>query len=96
MPNSIEIIIANQRYTLKSEESPEHLREVAEMVKRKVETVKKKSTTLNLQKVAMLAAFDLASDLIKAKKKTVESRAHIVAKAHQLLLKVESELNTHS
>lgn len=94
MPNSIDILIANQRYTLKSEETPEHLREVAEMVKRKVESTKKKSPTHSIQKAAMLAAFDLASDLIKAKKKTVQSRANIVAKAHQLLLKVENELNS--
>lgn len=96
MANSIDIVIGNQKYSLKAEEPVEHLREVAEMVKRKVDTIRKKSPSLSLQKAAMLSAFDLASDLIKSKKKTVESRAHLLSKAHQLLLKVEGELNSHS
>lgn len=91
--NSIEILIGNQRFVLKSEESLDHLREVTEMVKRKVEAVKKKAPTQTFQKAAMLAAFDLASDLIKAKKKSVEYRSSVMNKAQQVLSKIELELD---
>mgnify|MGYP001597210991 CR=1 FL=1 len=94
MANSIEINIANHRYVLKSEETEEHLREVSEMVRRKVETIRKKSTSNTIQKAAIIAAFDLASDLIKAKRKSGDYRSKILAKANSLMEKVERELGT--
>jgi len=92
--NTIEILIGNQRYELKGNESPEHLEEVAQMVRRKVDSLRKKSAGLNLQKAAILAAFDLASDLIKAKRRSTENRAAILSKAQKLLEKVEWDLQT--
>lgn len=94
MANTIEINIGNHRYVLRSEESDEHLREVSEMVRRKVETIRKKSTSNTLQKAAILAAFDLASDLIKAKRKSGDYRSKILAKAGSLMEKVEREIST--
>jgi cell division protein ZapA len=92
--NSIEINIGNQKYVLRGSDSEEHLREVAELVKRKVESIKKKSGNLTLQKAAMLAAFDFASDTIKYKKKAVDYRSAILSKAGELLAKVERELES--
>jgi len=90
--NSIEITIGNQKYVLRGPESEEHLREVAELVKRKVETIRKKNSALTLQKAATLAAFDFASDTIKYKKKAVDYRSAVLSKAGELLSKVEQEL----
>lgn len=90
---SIEISIGDQKYTLRGEESEEHLREVAELVKRRVEAIRKKAPHLNLQKAAMLAAFDFASHMIKNSRKAADSRAAIVAKAKQLIERVELELH---
>ena len=92
MENSIEINIGNHRYVLKSEEPEEHLREVTEMVRRRIETIRKKSTSNTIQKAAIIAAFDLASDLIKAKRRSGDYRSKILAKANSLLEKVEREL----
>ena len=39
--NSIEINICNQKYVIKGEEGDAHLEEVAEMVRRRVESIKK-------------------------------------------------------
>lgn len=94
MANSIEISIGNQKYVLKSEESEEHLREVAEMVRRRVETLKKKASTLTAQKAAMLAAFDFASEVIKLRRRSVDYRSSVVTKAQELLQKVELELES--
>jgi len=93
--NTIDILISNQRYELKGNESTEHLEEVAQMVRRKVDTLRKKTPTLSLQKAAMLAAFDLASELIKAKRKSSDHRALVLSKAQKLLEKVEWDLQAN-
>ena len=92
--NSIEISIANQKYIIKGEEGEAHLNEVAEMVRRRVESMRKKNPNLTLQKAAMLAAFDFASDVIQLRKKSWDSKAAILTKAQSLLEKVERELET--
>lgn len=92
--NTIDILIGNQRYELKGNESQEHLEEVAQMVRRRVESLKKKNSTITLQKAAMLAAFDFASEVIKAKKKSSEHRSAVLSKAQKLLDKVEWDLQS--
>jgi cell division protein ZapA len=91
---TIELTICGQKYVLKSEESEEHLREVAELVRRKVENIKKKNPTLSLQKTAMLAAIDFASCSIKGRKKALDYRSTILSKAQQLLERVQNELTS--
>ncbi len=91
--NNIEIVIGGQKYVLKGEETKEHLREVAELVRRKVEVIRKKSPTLSLQKATMLAAFDLASQSIKGRKKAIDYRSSLLTKAHRLLEKMQADLN---
>ncbi|NBX92723.1 MAG: cell division protein ZapA [Proteobacteria bacterium] len=93
--NSIDILIGNQKYELKGNESQEHLEEVAQMVRRRVESLKKKNSSLTLQKAAMLAAFDFASDLIKTKRKSSEHRAIVLSKAQKLLEKLEWDLQSN-
>ncbi|MBM4304432.1 MAG: cell division protein ZapA [Deltaproteobacteria bacterium] len=92
--NSIEISIANQKYLIKSEEGEAHLKEVAEMVRRRVEAIRKKNPNLTLQKVAILAAFDFANDVIQMRKKGIDSKAAILNKAQSLLERVERDLET--
>jgi cell division protein ZapA (FtsZ GTPase activity inhibitor) len=92
--NTIDILIGNQRYELKGNESQEHLEEVAQMVRRRVESLKKKNSAITLQKAAMLAAFDFASEVIKAKKKSSEHRSAVLSKAQKLLEKVEWDLQS--
>ena len=92
--NSIEISIANQKYVIRGEEGEAHLKEVAEMVRRRVEAIRKKNPSLTLQKAAMLAAFDFANDVIQSRKKSIDSKAAILTKAHSLLERVERELET--
>lgn len=91
---SIEITIANQKYVVRGEDSEEHLKEIAELVRRKVESLRKKTPSLTVQKAAMLAAIDFASDSIKGKLKSQDYRSSILSKATQLLERVEGELAT--
>ncbi len=89
---SVEVTIYNQRYVVRGQETEEHLQEVAEMVKRKVEAIRKKTPSITLQKAAMLAAFDFASDGIKGKKRSTDYRASVLSKAQIVLERVEQEL----
>lgn len=90
---AIEFSIGNQKYVVKSDESEEHLREVAELVRRKVESLRKRNDSLTLQKAAMLAAFDFASTSIKNKKRSAESRSKLLAKAESVLEKIQEEID---
>jgi cell division protein ZapA (FtsZ GTPase activity inhibitor) len=89
---SIEITIAGHKFTVRAEESQVHLAEVAEMVRRKVESLKKQDPSLTLQKAAMLAAFDFAAESISGRKKALDYRSTVLAKTNALITRVESEL----
>lgn len=92
--NSIEIAIGNAKYVIKSEDSKENLREVAELVKRKVEGIKKRQPSLTLQKATILAAFDFANEMISSRRKSTDYRSKVLQKAETLLKKVEMEIES--
>jgi cell division protein ZapA (FtsZ GTPase activity inhibitor) len=89
---SIEITIGGQKFMIRAEEAEAHLSEVAELVRRKVESIRKIDPNVPLQKAAMLAAFDFASDSINGRKKALEYRSLILTKAGALIERIESEL----
>lgn len=91
---SIEISIAGQKYILRGEEPESHLREVSELVRRRVESIRKQNPALSLQKVTMLAALDFASETIKQKRHSVDTRHTIVNQAKTLLARIEGELES--
>ncbi|MBI4404019.1 MAG: cell division protein ZapA [Deltaproteobacteria bacterium] len=93
---SIEISIGGQKYMLCSEESEEHLREVADMVKRKVEKLRAEKPNLSQQKATMLAAFDFASGFIKGSQKALTYKNSILTKAQDLLQRVENQMGSHT
>jgi cell division protein ZapA (FtsZ GTPase activity inhibitor) len=97
---SLEITIAGHKFTVRAhnsetdtETSESHLAEVAEMVRRKVEGIKKQDPSFNLQKAAMLAAFDFASEAIAGRKKALDYRSKVLAKTNELVSRIESELS---
>lgn len=89
---TIEIKILEQKYFLRGDDTPEHLEEVAELVKRRVEAIRKKSPSMTREKANMLAALDFASQLLKTTKKANDYRSAVVTKAKLLLDRVECEL----
>lgn len=92
--SSIEIEICGQSYELKSQENEEHLREVAELVRRKVENLRKQNPSLTLHRATMMAALDFASSSIKGRKKATLHRNHVLNKANQLLDKIQTDLES--
>ena len=88
----VEIDIAGQNYVMKSDESPEHMEEVANLVKKRVESLMKKHPKLGIARATMLTAFDFASQMVKSSKKGSELKGGVLTKAKLLLNKVEKEI----
>lgn len=100
MPNedkrSIDVVVGNQKYTLRGDETEEHLAEVAELVRRRVDHILERCPTLTVQKASILAAFDFASEAIKGRKRSQHYRSAILSKASELLDKVQTEVSSKS
>jgi cell division protein ZapA (FtsZ GTPase activity inhibitor) len=91
-PASIDITIGGQQFQMSTDEPEEHLKEVADLVQRRLETLRRKMPTLSLQNAAMLAAFDFASQVLKSSRKADERRQAVAERAQSLLERVENEL----
>ena len=90
---SLDVKIANQSYILNSDESDEHLREVTDLVKKKIESLLKKDPNLAIHKATMLVAFDLASQAIKGRKKAIDYKTQVLKKTQSILESVQNELS---
>lgn len=90
---SIEVSIGKQKFVVSADESEEHLQEVTELVRRKVENIRKLDPTMSLQRATMLAAFDFASETIKGKKRAAGFRTSVLSKAQEILERVQTDLS---
>lgn len=91
---SIEVSIGKQKFVVSADESEEHLLEVTELVRRKVESLRKADPAMNLQRATMLAAFDFASETVKGKKRASGFRTAVLTKAQDILERVQTDLTT--
>lgn len=63
--NKIVVNILSKDYTLKSDDSVEHMEEVAEFVKKKINNIKAKNRRLNSAMFAVLTALNIADEYFK-------------------------------
>jgi len=89
---SIDIRIADVAFTLRSDESEAHVQEVADLVSRRVESLRRKHPAASLHQLALLAALDFASHVIKGSRGHAEFRSAISARTRVALDKVEALL----
>ncbi|MEW5746732.1 MAG: cell division protein ZapA [Nitrospirota bacterium] len=84
---SVEVYILGQKYVVKGDESPEYIRELAELVDRKLKEVYAGSPHITPLKASILAALTLADELQKVKReynavaqnlKTIEDKADTI------------------
>ncbi|QGG48793.1 cell division protein ZapA [Heliorestis convoluta] len=57
--------IFGEPYTIKGAVTPEHMEEVASIVNERMEQISRKAPHLSVAKIAVLASFHLAHDLMK-------------------------------
>lgn len=90
---SIEVSIGKQKFVVSADETEDHLQEVTELVRRKVESIRKLDPTMSTQRATMLAAFDFASETIKGKTRAGNFRAAVLSKAQEILERVQTDLS---
>ncbi len=90
---SIEVSIGKQKFVVSADETEEHLQEVTELVRRKVESIRKLDPTMSPQRATMLAAFDFASETIKGKTRAANFRTAVLSKAQEILERVQTDLS---
>lgn len=66
---SIEVEIYGASYQVRGQEDAEYLRELAELVDRKMQDIADQMTSADTAKVAILAALNLADELTRSRKR---------------------------
>ncbi len=64
MGNRIDVNIAGYSLTVRTERSPEHMARLADTLNRRVREIQKTGSTANYLNVVMLAAMELADDVL--------------------------------
>ncbi len=65
--HAVKVSIIGEEFTLRSDETPEHTRAVAEHVDHTIRQVLKTSPVIEMQKAAILAALQITDQLLKAR-----------------------------
>lgn len=69
---SVEVYIYGQKYVIRSESSEEYVREVASLVDRKMREVAQRGSSVSTLNVAVLAALNIADELLKSSRDNEE------------------------
>jgi len=65
--NQIQIDLLGRSFTIRSEESPEHLRHVLEILKHRTDHISNQLSITDPLKIAILAGIDLTDEFLKLK-----------------------------
>jgi cell division protein ZapA len=82
---SIAVQIAGQSYALKSDADEAYVQFLAGFVDEKIREVQRKSKQIATQKVAILAALQIADDLFRERRRRSELRQRVREQARKLL-----------
>jgi cell division protein ZapA (FtsZ GTPase activity inhibitor) len=88
--NTVEVVIAQQRLSLKTDQDPERVQKVADMVNDRLATILPFNQPVSHQ-VLMLLAMTLAEDLLKSQEEEGRFRADIKQRSQSLLTQLERE-----
>ncbi len=86
----IEVEIFGSVYHVRGEKDSEHLQSLAEMVYRKMREIGQHVSTVNTSKIAILAALNLADELVQVRKEQEGERTEIDSKVADLAGVLES------
>lgn len=91
MSKTVQVEIYGQRYAISGEADEGYIREVAQLVDTHIREVAQGMKTATLSRLAILAALNLAHQLLQAERKGRQLDA-IEARAGNLLATIESQL----
>ena len=83
--DSIEVEIFGSHYTVKGDADPEYVRQLARFVDEKMRTLARKApSSMSSQKIAVLAAINIADDLFKLRQRQQDVETLIQQKTGDL------------
>lgn len=90
--HTVEIEILNQKYRIKTEAEPEWVNEVADFVKEKINEVVTSKAPVNKEKAAVLAALNIAGELLQLKKSTEQYKDHVSRQSQELIKLIDAQI----
>ncbi len=91
-PASVTVTIFGSEYTLKGDADPEYVREVARFVDERMREVAGNVTTTAVGKVAILAAVNMADELLREKRLRLETEATFDDRSIQIAKLLDAEM----
>jgi len=89
---SVEVIIRGRTYLLKASDDPEYVRELARMLDERMAAVESGTKTVDTQRIAVLAALNLADDYCRLKEEYQTRVQELEQERARLLTLVEGAL----
>ena len=85
----VEIEVFGQNYTVKTDEEEDHVREIAKYVNEKIEEILKKTRSVSTWNVAILAALNIADELLKERENRRTLLREIEVRSKDLIEKID-------
>ena len=92
-PESVTVKIFGNEYTLKGEADAEYVQKVASFVDDRMNEVARSSSVASTAKVAILAAVNIADELLRAQKGSIQSMALLEDRSVQIVKLLSKELD---
>lgn len=83
-PESVTVSIFGKEYTLRGAADADYVREVAAFVDRRMNEVARGSTVASTARVAILAAVNIADELLREQRRRLEDQATLEDRSEQL------------
>ena len=90
--NLVEIRVFEQTFTVKTDSEESHILEVAQYVNDKIEEILKKTRTVSSLNVAILAALNVADDLLKERERRKALLREVGMKSRDLVEKIDMKI----
>jgi cell division protein ZapA len=90
-PGPVAVTIYGQVYSLRSDEDPAHLEDLATLVDAQMREVAERTRTADTAKLAVLAALNLADQLRRAERRTADSLRAFEERAKAMVALLEAE-----
>ncbi len=91
-PESVTVKIFGNEYVLKGDANPEYVQKVAEFVHDRMNEVARNSAMASTSKVAILAAINIADELIRSQEGSIQSMAMLEDRSAQIVRLLKQEL----
>lgn len=87
---NFELVILNQKFTIKSDADEKHVKKVADFVNKKMHEIVSANKAISTTHVAILTALNIADDFYKMKNKNKQLAGDWKSRVEDIIKKVES------